>query len=197
MNEKQKRNKKVLAHIEAMISGYKALMRYTPEEIEEFSKDEKPVTPLEMLECDNSPIEERLLVIFGDDVEAIPIENKKKLALELAWLALPIFENRHPKDKRPRKALEALEKNSIIEANNYISGFEALDGTYTSILADKINVDSSAAAVDCIICVVSADIHTGHSDVAYATAALSAYSAFVFAYNDKRKIVDKIKEYLK
>ena len=108
--------------------------------------------------------------------------NNVKYAVYSAELVLPIFEKKHPKDDRPRKAIEAA-KNWLANPTNaaaaaaaaYAAAYAAADA------ADAAYAAYVAADVD------AADAAASAAYAAYAAADVDADAAAAYAY---RKIIE-------
>ena len=95
--------------------------------------------------------------------------QKKVLALKLAWAVLPIYEDQYPGDNRVRDCLQNIEKFN-------------LDNIFFNELAVKRNADAYAAAEAADADAYAAAEAAAAADAAaYAAAAYTAYTAYAAA----------------
>ena len=66
-------------------------------------------------------------------------DDKTRYAIHAAKLVLHIFEDKHPDDKRPRKAIEA--------ANNYLNSTSVFVNGSTSICADSCDIGNGGKVI--------------------------------------------------
>ena len=111
----------------------------------------------------------------------LSLKEKKKLALQLVWMVLPIYEEKYPGDLRVRECLEALEsfnKGSITEeelkekrrAADAAAAYVTAANAAAAAAADVTAANAAAAAADAAAAYVTA-----------ATAANAAYAAYAAA----------------
>jgi len=133
---------------------------YSSDQINSLLGRRKKVKIIEILSSPITIKDKRWFVYNACD---LTLDEKKKLALKLAWVVLPIYENKYPNDSRIKDCLQATE--------DFYSGNISL-----SFLKEKKS--DAAYAAD-----VYADIYAdAYADAADAYAA--AYAACAAAYAD-------------
>lgn len=142
------------------------------------------------------------------------LSQKREIAIFAAELVLPIFEKKHPKDDRPRKAIEAAKKvlKDPSDKNKRVSAAYATYAAYAAYAAASYSASyasysasyAASDASDAYAAYASYAASYAASDAyaaAYASAAsayaadsaaAAAYAVSVFAASDRKEIQEKI-----
>jgi len=114
-------------------------------------------------------------------------KDKIRYAVYAAKLVLKIYEEKHPNDKRPRKAISAAENVIKLDSKkNRAAAADAADAAYAAYATATTTTAAAAAAADAAAAAAA--------DAAYATAAAAAAADAADAI-DKKKIQVKIMKY--
>ncbi|MFA5935032.1 MAG: putative immunity protein [Candidatus Paceibacterota bacterium] len=135
---------------------------YSKERALQFCQDRPEIVTIkEILESEISIKDKRWFVYNACELS---LNEKKKLALKLAWIVLPIYETKYPNDFRVKECLQATE--------DFYGG---------KISIEKLKVKRNAAAT----AAAYADAAYAYADAAYAYAAADAAAyAYADAYAD-------------
>ena len=143
----------------------------------QFYKD-KSHTKAQFMGLKNITHEDKIWVAF----RLMPKENLKLAAADIAESVLHLFEEKYPKDKRPRKAIEVARNgnfNTAADAAAYAATYAA--ATYAA--ADAVNAAAAYAATYAAADAVNAAAVNAAADAAaYAAAYAADTAAYVAAY---------------
>ena len=140
---------------------------YSREQVEACSFINLPVINAEDLLRSEIPLKDKRWFVWN--ACALSLEQKKDLALKLAWVVLPIFEDKYPEDKRVRECLEAMEQFK----KGLITREELLEKRRAAADAATDAADAAYAATDA----ADAAYAVYAADAAYAVYAATAYAA--------------------
>ena len=131
------------------------------------------VTIKEILESEIS-IKDKTWFIYNSC--ALSLDEKKKLCIKLAWIVLPIYEEKYPNDTRIKEYLQAAEDfymGKITKEELIRQKRNAADAAYAA--ADAADAAYAAYAADAYAA-YAADAAAAYA--AYAAAAYAAYAAY-------------------
>ena len=164
---------------------------------------EEPVTIQAIMDL-NIPLKDKRWFVWN--ACQLSLDQKKELALKLAWIVLPIYEEKYPNDSRVKDCLQATEdfNNNLITKKGLREKRDA--AAYAADAADAAAAAAADAAADAAYAAdaaayaaaayaadaaAAADVY---ADVAYAGDA-AAYAAYV-AYASNKTYSQKIQELL-
>ena len=162
---------------------------YSKEQALEFCQGRPEIVTIkEILESEISIQDKRWFVYNSCDLS---LDEKKKLCLKLAWIVLPIYEEKYPNDARIKACLQATEdfyngKITIEELKVKRSAANAA--------AAYANADAAYAAVDAANAYTYA-AYANADDNAYA-AAYAAVAANAYTYAKNLTYTQKIQQAL-
>lgn len=160
---------------------------YSLEQVGNLSFINNDIISIETIINSEIPLKDKRWFIFKNC--ELTIENKKELALKLAWCVLPIYENKYPNDLRVRDCLQAINdfNDKKITIDELREKRNAASAAYADAYATAVD-----AAVDAVDAVDAAYYATASAavDAAYATA--SAYYAVDAASSAQLSYTQKI-----
>ena len=117
----------------------------------------------------------------------LTLKQKLSHCLELAWIVLPVYEKKYPKDKRVRKCLQAVKKfneNKITIGQLKNAAAAATDAaTDAASAADVSAADAAAEAVASAAAYAAASAYAyAYASAADVVASAIAYTAYVADY---------------
>ena len=117
--------------------------------------------------------------------------QKKVLALKLAWAVLPIYEDQYPGDNRVRDCLQNIEKFNLdniffseLAVKRNAAAYAAAEAAYAAAeAAETADAYAAEAAAYAATAYATADADAANA-ATYAAAAYAAYAAEAAAYAD-------------
>jgi len=146
---------------------------YSREEVKKLSFINLPCIPIQTILESEIPIKDKRWFIWNNC--DLTLDQKKDLALQLAWCVLPIYERKYPDNPAVKECLQAIEDFKI--------GKISIDILKEKRKAAYAYVDAAYAAVDAAYAAAYAAVDAAYAyvDAAYA-AAYAAYAAVDAAY---------------
>jgi hypothetical protein len=173
---------------------------YSNERIDELkTKYSETVTLKEILESEISIKDKRWFVYSACQLS---LDEKKKLCLKLAWIVLPIYEAKYPKDSRVKECLQATEDYynggiSIEELRVKRAAADAADDAAdAAAYADAYAAAAAAYAADAADAAAYADAYAAAAAAYAADAADAAAYADAYAAAGKLTYSQKIQQIL-
>ena len=155
---------------------------YSLEKVNQLSFINNDIISIETIINSEIPLKDKRWFIWNNC--EITIDNKKELALKLAWCVLPIYENKYPNDLRVRECLQAINDFNA----KLIMIDELIEKRKAAYAADAAAADAAAYAAYAAAADAAAYAAYAADAAAYAADAAAdaaAYAADAKSYTQK------------